>query len=67
WDERPLLIIEEHEGKSLSHDDVVAFLTGKIAKWWMPNAVEYVESIPMTATGKMHKLKLRNQFKDYSF
>ncbi len=67
WDERPLLIIEEHEGKSLSHDDVVAFLTGKIAKWWMPNAVEYVESIPMTATGKMHKLKLREQFKDYSF
>ncbi len=67
WDERPLLIIEEHEGKSLSYDEVVNFLTGKIAKWWMPDAIEYVESIPMTATGKMHKLKLREKFKGYSF
>ncbi len=67
WDERPLLIIENHTGDSLSYDEVVAFLTGKIAKWWMPDAIEYVEAIPMTATGKMHKLKLREKFKDYSF
>ncbi len=67
WDERPLLIIESHSGEPLSHEDIVTFLTGKIAKWWMPDAIEYVEHIPMTATGKMHKLKLREKFEQYSF
>ncbi len=67
WDERPLLIIENHRGKPLSHEDIVTFLTGKVAKWWMPDAIEYVEHIPMTATGKMHKLKLREKFAHYSF
>ncbi len=67
WDERPLLIIENHSGEPLSHEEVVTFLTGKIAKWWMPDAIEYVEHIPMTATGKMHKLKLREKFEQYSF
>jgi len=67
WDERPLLIIENHSGEALTYEEVVTFLTGKIAKWWMPDAIEYVENIPMTATGKMHKLKLRDKFKGFSF
>lgn len=67
WDERPLLIIERHGDKELSYAEVTSHLTGKIAKWWMPDAIEYVDQIPMTATGKMHKLKLRETFTDYSF
>lgn len=67
WDERPLLIIQNHGDAELTHDEVVTFLTGKIAKWWMPDAIAYVDAIPMTATGKMHKLKLREAFDGYTF
>lgn len=67
WDERPLLIIQNHGDTSLTHEEVVTFLKGKVAKWWMPDAVEYIENIPMTATGKMHKLKLRDVFDGYTF
>ncbi len=66
WDERPLLVLE-HNGKELSLEDVHAWLTDKIAKWWLPDAVSYVEKLPLTATGKIHKLVLREQFKDYRF
>jgi fatty-acyl-CoA synthase len=67
WDERPLLIIQNHGDTSLTHEEVATFLKGKIAKWWMPDAVEYIDNIPMTATGKMHKLKLRDAFDGYTF
>jgi acyl-CoA synthetase (AMP-forming)/AMP-acid ligase II len=46
-------------------DEVKAFLADKIAKWWMPDAIEFVEEIPHTATGKILKTALREQFKDY--
>jgi fatty-acyl-CoA synthase len=57
WDERPLLVIVVKEGKSSSRDDILKFLEGKIAKWWMPDDVQFVDEIPHTATGKINKLK----------
>ena len=65
WDERPLLIIIKDEGAELSKEDVLAYLEGKIAKWWMPDDVTFVDEIPHTATGKIQKLTLREQFADY--
>lgn len=65
WDERPLLIIVKDEGAEVSKDDVLAYLDGKIAKWWMPDDVVFVEEIPHTATGKIQKLTLREQFAEY--
>lgn len=65
WDERPLLIIEPSEGGSPTKDDVLAYLDGKIAKWWMPDDVQIVEKIPLGATGKINKLALRETFANY--
>lgn len=65
WDERPLLIIVRKEGATVTGADVLAYLEGKIAKWWMPDAVEFVDSIPHTATGKIQKTALREQFAGY--
>jgi fatty-acyl-CoA synthase len=65
WDERPLLIIVLKEGQSATREDILGFLEGKIAKWWMPDDVVFVNSIPHTATGKILKTALRDQFKDH--
>lgn len=65
WDERPILIVVKKDGAGLSSEDVLGFMEGKIAKWWMPDDVVFVEEIPHTATGKIQKLALREQFKDY--
>lgn len=65
WDERPLLIIVKKPGEDVSADDLLAYLDGKIAKWWMPDDVVFVDEIPHTATGKIQKLTLREQFSDY--
>ncbi len=65
WDERPLLVIVLKEGQSATKEDLLAFLDGKIAKWWMPDDVVFVREIPHTATGKIQKIALRTQFKDY--
>ncbi len=65
WDERPLLIIVPAEGASPSKEDVLSFMKGKIAKWWMPDDVAFVDEIPHTATGKIQKLELRKQFEGY--
>ncbi|MGQ0533563.1 MAG: long-chain-fatty-acid--CoA ligase [Caulobacteraceae bacterium] len=65
WDERPLLIIEPKPGAKPTKEAVLAFLQGKIAKWWTPDDVVFVEKIPLGATGKINKLALREQFKDY--
>lgn len=67
WDERPLLIIEKMAGKETTREEMLEFLNGKIAKWWMPDDVQFVESIPLGATGKINKLALRDTFKDYKF
>jgi fatty-acyl-CoA synthase len=65
WDERPVLFVVKKEGAELSSADVLEFLSGKIAKWWMPDAVEFVDDIPHTATGKISKKDLRERFSDY--
>jgi fatty-acyl-CoA synthase len=69
WDERPLLVIERKPNSQLSQDqlkiDILEFLQGKVSKMWMPDDVVFVDKIPLTATGKMQKLKLRELFKDY--
>jgi len=65
WDERPLLIIVLKEGQSATKQEILDFLEGKIAKWWTPDDVVFVSGIPHTATGKILKTALRDQFKDY--
>ncbi|MFO1147749.1 MAG: long-chain-fatty-acid--CoA ligase [Alsobacter sp.] len=65
WDERPLLIVVPKAGAGPSKEDVLGFLEGKIAKWWMPDDVVFVEEIPHTATGKIQKTTLRERFRDY--
>jgi fatty-acyl-CoA synthase len=67
WDERPLLIVQLKEGQSATRDDILKYMDGKIAKWWMPDDVAFVDGIPHTATGKILKTALRDQFKSYSF
>lgn len=67
WDERPLLIVQLKQGQDASREDILKYMDGKIAKWWMPNDVAFVDGIPHTATGKILKTALRDQFKDYSF
>ena len=65
WDERPLLVVVKKPGAELSKEELLAFFEGKIAKWWTPDDVTFVEAIPLGATGKMQKNKLRDQFRDY--
>jgi fatty-acyl-CoA synthase len=65
WSERPLLIVVRKAGEALDAGTLLAFLEGRIAKWWMPDAVVFVDTIPHTATGKISKLALRAQFADY--
>jgi fatty-acyl-CoA synthase len=65
WDERPLLVIVLKKDQQASKDDILGFMQGKIAKWWMPDDVAFVKEIPHTATGKIQKTTLREQFKDY--
>ncbi len=63
WDERPLLVVVKKPGAEVTRDELIAFYDGKIAKWWTPDDVVFVDAIPLGATGKMQKIKLREQFK----
>ena len=65
WDERPLLVVMCKPDHKVSKDELLAFYNGKIAKWWTPDDVVFVDSIPLGATGKMLKHLLREQFKGY--
>ena len=66
WQERPVLIVVRKPGADdVTRDDVLKFLEGKVAKWWMPDDVVFVNELPHTATGKVLKTKLREIFKDY--
>ena len=67
WDERPLLVIVLKKGESATKEDMLAYMQGKIAKWWMPDDVAFVDEIPHTATGKIQKIALRERFRDYRF
>ena len=62
WDERPLLIVALKPGASLTREALLGFFEGKIAKWWTPDDVVFVDAIPLGATGKMLKMRLREQY-----
>ena len=65
WDERPLLIVVRRPDSQVSKAEVLKFLDGKIAKWWMPDDVQFIDAIPHGATGKILKTALRKQFEGY--
>ena len=65
WDERPIVVAVKKPGKDISREELLKFYEGKIAKWWMPDDVVFVAELPHTATGKLSKLTLRQQMKDY--
>ena len=67
WSERPLLIVVKSSGEQIDKEEVLGWLADRIAKWWQPDDVVFVEELPHTATGKLNKLALREQFKDYRF
>ncbi|MGI9341670.1 MAG: AMP-binding enzyme, partial [Gammaproteobacteria bacterium] len=67
WTERPLLIVVRKDGAALDRDAILEYLEGKVAKWWVPDDAVFVDQIPHTATGKISKKDLREQFADYSF
>ncbi len=65
WDERPLLVVVKKAGAALSREELLQFYEGKVAKWQVPDDVVFVDAIPLGATGKMQKNKLREKFKDH--
>jgi len=65
WDERPLLIVVLKKGQTAAKDEILGFMKGKTANWWLPDDVIFVDEIPHTATGKIQKMTLREQYKDF--
>ena len=66
WDERPLLVVVKKPGAELTREQMLAFYEGKVAKWWIPDDVVFINAIPLGATGKMQKNRLRDMFKDHT-
>ena len=67
WTERPLLVVVRAAGTNATRDELLAYYEGKVAGWWIPNDVQFVDELPHTATGKIKKIELRKQFADYAF
>jgi fatty-acyl-CoA synthase len=67
WDEPPLLVIVKKQEASLEKSQLLDFLDGKVAKWWRPDEVAFVDALPLGATGKVLKNKLREQFREFRF
>lgn len=67
WDERPLAVVVLKEGATVTKEELIAFLTPQVAKFWLPDAIIFAAEIPRTSTGKFLKTTLRNQFKDWSW
>lgn len=67
WTERPLLVVVMAAGQTVTKEELLAFFEGKVASWWIPNDVVFVDELPHTATGKIRKIELRRQFADYAF
>ncbi len=65
WTERPLLVVVLRPGMDVTREELLAFYEGKVAKWWIPDDVVFVEALPHTATGKLQKLKLREMFREH--
>jgi fatty-acyl-CoA synthase len=67
WDERPLLIVVLKPGQSARKDEILGFMRGKAATWWIPDDVVFADEIPHTATGKIQKTVLRERYRDYAW
>lgn len=67
WQERPLLVVVRRAGREVTKEELLAYLAGKVAKWWLPNDIVFVAQLPHTATGKLQKRALRELFADYQF
>ncbi|MGB5450177.1 MAG: 3-(methylthio)propionyl-CoA ligase [Woeseiaceae bacterium] len=67
WTERPLLVAVLAEGQDVSKEELLKYFDGKVATWWIPNDVIFLDELPHTATGKVKKIELRKQFADYAF
>lgn len=67
WTERPLLVVVPADGQKVDKQELLDFFKGKVADWWIPNDVAFVDELPHTATGKIKKIELRRQFADYAF
>jgi acyl-CoA synthetase (AMP-forming)/AMP-acid ligase II len=66
WDERPIIVaVKKPDAQDLTEAEVLAYLGGKVAKWWMPDEVHFVDAMPVTGTGKIQKAELRKLYKDY--
>jgi fatty-acyl-CoA synthase len=64
WQERPLLVVVRRPDKDVTCEELIEFLRPQMASWWLPDDVTFVEALPMTATGKIHKVSLRERFMD---
>jgi fatty-acyl-CoA synthase len=67
WQERPLLVVVKRAGMELSREGMLEYLGSRVAKWWLPDDVAFVAELPHTATGKLQKTRLREQFREYRF
>lgn len=67
WDERPLLLVVRKPGSTVSDADIRAHLARHVAKWWLPDAIEFVDELPHTATGKLLKTALRDAYRSFTF
>jgi fatty-acyl-CoA synthase len=67
WDERPLMIVVRAEGADVSPQEILDYLADKVAKWWLPDDIVFVDELPHTATGKLAKLPLRERYRDHRF
>ena len=65
WEERPLMVVVPRDGRSPDRNTINAYLAGKVAKWWLPDDVVLVDELPLTATGKVQKSRLREMFRDH--
>ncbi|MAS44903.1 MAG: long-chain fatty acid--CoA ligase [Rhodobacteraceae bacterium] len=65
WQERPLLVCARRAGATVTGAEVIEFLRGQVADWWLPDAVEFLDELPRTGTGKIWKLKIRDAFEGY--
>jgi acyl-CoA synthetase (AMP-forming)/AMP-acid ligase II len=66
WQERPLLLVVRKPGANPSPSEIITFLSDRVAKWWLPDEVHFVDELPHTATGKLQKSKLREQYRTFS-
>jgi len=65
WQERPIMLVQRVEGGRVSRDEIIAFLAERVARWWLPDDIVFVESLPHTATGKLYKVALRETYRDH--